>query len=106
MPNQVALSSVFRLALKTLSNTSNYLYLFQYIFLQVQVVCKDDFHVPFACSPGNIVSEVQQFAEEIIFFDIFVFAIVSLFTKKSLQPNSKKKIYFNTLKNIAQTRRL
>ena len=44
MPSQVTLSSVFRLGLKVLRSTFNYLYLFEHIFLQVQVVCKDDFH--------------------------------------------------------------
>ena len=44
MPSQVALSSVFRLALKTLCSTFNYLYLFGRIF---QIVGKDDFLVPF-----------------------------------------------------------
>ena len=47
MPSQVALSSVFRLALKTLYSTFNYLYLFERIF---QVVGKDDFLVPFLSS--------------------------------------------------------
>ena len=49
MPSQVALSSVFRLALKILCSTFNYLYLIERIFLQVQAVCKDDFRVPFEC---------------------------------------------------------
>ena len=44
MPSQVALSSVFRLAVKALCSTFNYLYLFERIF---QVVGKDDFLVPF-----------------------------------------------------------
>ena len=44
MPSQVTLSSVFRLGLKVLRSTFNYLYLFEHIFLQVQVVCKDYFH--------------------------------------------------------------
>ena len=44
MPSQVALSSVFKLALKPLYSTFNYLYLFERIF---QVVGKDDFLVPF-----------------------------------------------------------
>ena len=47
MPSQVALSSVYRLALKIVCSTFNYLYLFERNFLQVQVVCKDDFNVPF-----------------------------------------------------------
>ena len=49
MSSQVALSSVFRLAIKILCSTFNYLYLFERISLQVQVVYKDDFHVPFVC---------------------------------------------------------
>ena len=49
MPSQVALSSVFGLALKILCNTLNYLHLFERIVLQVQVICEDDFHVPFVC---------------------------------------------------------
>ena len=44
MPSQVALSSVFRLAVKALCSTFNYLYLFERIF---QVVGKNDFLVPF-----------------------------------------------------------
>ena len=44
VPSQVALSNVFRLALKILGSTFNFLYLFECIF---QVLCKDDFHVPF-----------------------------------------------------------
>ena len=49
MPSQVALSSVFRLVLKILCGAFNYLYLFEHMFLEVQVVCKDDFHIPFVC---------------------------------------------------------
>ena len=49
MPNQSALSNVFRLALKNLCSTFNHLYLFECVFLQVQVVCKDNFYVPFLC---------------------------------------------------------
>ena len=49
MPSQVALSSVFRLALKILRSIFNYLHLFERIFLQFQVVCKDDFHVLYVC---------------------------------------------------------
>ena len=48
MPSQVALSSVFRLVLKILCSTFNYLYLFERIFLQVQVVrfsFSNDFHL-------------------------------------------------------------
>ena len=47
MPNQVSLSSVFMLALKTVCSISSYLYLFERIFLQVRVVCKDDYGVFF-----------------------------------------------------------
>ena len=49
MPSQSALSIVFSLALKILCSTFNHLYLFECVFLQVQVVCKDDFHVFFVC---------------------------------------------------------
>ena len=45
MPSQSALSSVFRLALKILCSAFNYLHLFERIFSQVQIICKDDFHV-------------------------------------------------------------
>ena len=46
MPSQVALSSVFRLALKTLCSAFNYLYLLERV---LQLVCKDSFLVPFVC---------------------------------------------------------
>ena len=49
MRSQVTLSSVFRLALKILCRTFNYLYLSEGTLLKVQVVSKDDFHVPFVC---------------------------------------------------------
>ena len=49
MPSQGALSSIFSLALKILCSTFKHLYLFERVFLQVQVVCKDDFHVSFVC---------------------------------------------------------
>ena len=49
MPSQGALSSVLSLALKILCSTVKHLYLFERVFLQVQVVFKNDFHVPFVC---------------------------------------------------------
>ena len=49
MPSQGALSSIFNLALKILCSTFKHLYLFERVFLQVQVVSKDDFHVSFVC---------------------------------------------------------
>ena len=49
MPSQVALSSVFRLGLKHLCSTFNYLYLFEHTFLQARVVHEDDFHLTFVC---------------------------------------------------------
>ena len=48
MLNQGALSSVFSLALEILCSTFKHLYLFEFVFLQIQIVCKDDFHVAFA----------------------------------------------------------
>ena len=47
MPSELALSSVFKLPLNILGSAFNYLDLFERIFLQVQLVYKDDFHVPF-----------------------------------------------------------
>ena len=47
MPSQVALSSVFKLPVNILGSAFNYLDLFECIFLQVQLVYKDDFYVPF-----------------------------------------------------------
>ena len=49
MLSQGALSSVFSLALKIFCSTFKQLYLFEHVFLQVQVVGKDDFYVPFVC---------------------------------------------------------
>ena len=46
MNSQVALSSVFRFGLTNLCSTFSYLYLLEHNFLQVKVVCKDDFHIP------------------------------------------------------------
>ena len=49
MPSQGALSSVSSLALKILFSIFKHLYLFECVFLQVQLVCKDNFHFLFAC---------------------------------------------------------
>ena len=49
MASQGALSNVFSLALRILRSTFKYLCIFECVFLQVQVVWKDDFHVPFMC---------------------------------------------------------
>ena len=47
MPSQGDLSSVFSLAPKMLYSTFKHLCLFECFLLQVQIVCKDDSHVPF-----------------------------------------------------------
>ena len=49
MPSQGALTSVLSIALKNLCSTVKHLYLFERVFLKVQVVCKNDFHAPFVC---------------------------------------------------------
>ena len=49
MLSQGALTSVLSIALKILCSTVKHLYLFERVFLQVQVVCKNDFHAPFVC---------------------------------------------------------